>query len=87
MDLSLSGGDGAQRGVQRQRAAAQKGGGGGAPPQLHGDPGQQLPGVEGLGHIVRRAAQEEPHLLLHVPLGAQDDDRDALKLWQHLLAA
>ena len=54
--------------------------------QMGGNPRQELLGVEGLGHIVHRAASQERHLVLHVALGAEDDDGNAVDLRQHRLA-
>ena len=66
---------------------AQPGGGVGGAAQLHGNAGQQLPGVEGLGEVVRRAVQQQADLFLHVPPGGEHDHRNPGQMGQHLLAA
>ena len=52
---------------------------------MHPNAGQQLLGVEGLGDVVHRACLEQFHLVLHVPLGAEDDDGETLDFGQYLL--
>ena len=56
-------------------------------PQLDRDAGQKLPGIEGLGQIVRRPAPEQVHLVLYPRPGGQDDHRDSRQARQHRLPA
>ena len=52
------------------------------PPQLGPDPGQQLHGVEGLGHIVVGPHVQSQHLVRILGLGRQQDHRQVVALPQ-----
>ena len=81
-------GDGFGVVVQADPADGHGGGGrmaaaqGHIPPQLGPDPGQQLHGVEGLGHIVVGPHVQSQHLVRVLGLGRQQDHRQIVALPQ-----